>query len=214
MKIQKHPCGRTRNRLWGSRQERVLHQAPQTVLVLLHSFFLLTWVWNAQAGQGNKQDEQSKPEVTVNIGISTAKPGEQIQIPLTLSGPEQTPIGSLVEEITFPKDALQFVATETGLAADISDAEIKAVAKSDSNLTVLEVTVSAKQALKAGILAYLNLNVPADAKKGSIPIKARSSKAASVEGTPIPLGEGKDGEVTVFDTGEEIPVLGCFFFTH
>lgn len=209
MMMQKHPCGRTRSRLWWRRQERVLPRTPRTVLLLLNSFFLLTWVWQAQASQENQQ-----PEVTVNIGISTAKPGDQVQIPLTLSGPEQTPVGSLVEEITFPKDALEFVATETGLAADLSDAEIKAAAKNDSNLTVLEITVSAKQALKAGILAYLNLNVPADAKKGSILIKARSSKAASVEGTPVPLGEGKDGEVTVFNTDEEIPVLGCFFFTH
>jgi len=186
-------------------------RTPKRVQVVIHFLLLLTWAGSALASQDSAENQ---PEVTINIGVSTAKPGEQIQIPLTLSGPTQTPVGSIVEEIAFSKDALEFTGTETGLAAELSDAEVKVSSKNDGDMTVLEVTISGKEALRAGILAYMNMNVPADAKKGSIIITARSSKAATVAGEPVPLRKGEDGEITVFGADETIPILGCFFFTH
>ena len=53
-----------------------------------------------------------------------------------------------------------------------------------------------------------------DAKKGVIPLKMKGTKATKADGGPMQLAKGDDGEITIFALDEEIPVVGCFFFTH
>ena len=160
------------------------------------------------------QAAKKEPAVTVNVGISTAKPGDPIDIPVTLSGSGQAPMSSIVAEISFPKNALHFVRAEAGLAGEASEADVHGVLKDGGDDSLIEVTIAAKRPIKFGILAYLKFRVSTEAKKGSVQLKMRSSKAATPDGQPVQLAKGKDGEVTVFNLDETIPQMGCFFFTH
>jgi len=158
-----------------------------------------------------------KPESTLNVGFSTAQPGDPIDIPITLSGAEQPQMGSITVELAFPKTALTFVRADAGLAGEMAEANVQGTvqnAPDDSKLSLLTISVPAKKPMKPGIVAYLKFRVPTEAKKGRVQFKVRSVKAASLAGAPQPLAKGRDGAVEVFDRDEEVPQIGCFFFTH
>ena len=182
------------------------------------SCFLITGfvgvvIWVSAAGAS--QSEKETNEVMINIGVSSAKPGEPIDIPLTLSGDEQAQIGTVVSKITFPKNVLTFNRAEIGLAGELSKAQVQATATPDngnSDLTVLEITIAGQSPIRPGILAYLKFRVSTEAEKGTL--KLQDSKATTVKGEPFQLAKGGDGLVEVFETGETIPMVGCFFFTH
>ena len=173
------------------------------VVGLLIGFLILS---SAAFGQGG----------TINVGISTAKPGDIIDIPLTLSGTEQPKLGSVTAEIGLPKNALSFMKADAGLAGEAAEADVQAKVQEggDENLSVVQVTISANRPIKPGILVYLKLQVSKEAKKGSLKLKLESVKAGASEGQPLELAKGKDGEVTVFNLDEQIPQIGCFFFSH
>ena len=156
-------------------------------------------------------------EPTLNVGFSTAQPGDPIDIPITLSGAEQPQTGSIAVELTFPKPALAFVRADAGLAGEMAEANIQGKvqdAPNDSKLSLLTISVSAKKPVKPGILAYLKFRVPTEAKKGRVQFKVLSVKAATLGGASQPLNKGRDGAVEVYDRDEEVPQIGCFFFTH
>jgi len=171
-------------------------------------------VWS----QGAKKEPAKGPEpVRVNVGVSTAKPGDFIDIPLTLSAPDQAKVGSVRETITFPKKTLSLKGEELGLAGEQSGAEIQADVKDsseDAEFSRIDVTLSSKELLKPGILAYLKFQVAPDAKKGAIALKVLDFKASAPGGGTLEATKGKDGEITIFAANEEIPIVGCFFFTH
>ena len=153
---------------------------------------------------------------TINVGISTAKPGDTIDIPLTLSGTEQPKLGSITAEIALPKNALSFTKADAGLAGEAAEAVVQGKVQEGGNadLSVVRLTISAKRPIKPGILAYMKLQVSKETKKGSLKLKLDSVKAGTAEGQPLELAKGKDGEVMVFNLDEQIPQIGCFFFTH
>jgi cohesin domain-containing protein len=156
-------------------------------------------------------------EVRINVGIAAAKPGDPIDIPMTLSGGEKTEVGSVALHVGVPKKLLTYTDMERGLAVELADGELKVAAsddKSDPSQTVLEVTASGKNPIKPGILGYLKFSVSNDAKKGVITLKLIDSKATAAAGGAFQLAKGDDGQLTIFAADEQIPVVGCFFFTH
>lgn len=197
-------------------------------LLLLNIFVLpsLTWAQGkAPAGKGAAPAKGAPPaqsalgpdQVRINVGVSTAKPEDIIDIPLTLSVPDVTKATSITETVSFPKDILSMSKAELGLAGEQSQAEIKADVKddpSDPTASLVVVSISAKSPLKPGILAYLKFKVSAKAKKGTVVLKIADAKAESSGGPTLTAVKGKDGEVTIFNSDEEIPVVGCFFFSH
>jgi len=161
--------------------------------------------------------QERRPEPTLNAGFSTAKPGDPVDIPLTLSGAEQPQMGSIRAELTYPKNALTFVRAEAGLASELAEADVRGTIQDSSdepNLSVLTVSISPKRPQRPGILLYLKFRVPTDSKKGRVLLKVRSVQATRLDGAPLALAKGKDGTVEVFDRDEQIPQVGCFFFTH
>src|SRR5581483_155881 len=72
-------------------------------------------------------------DIKVNIGIASAKPGDPIDVPVTLSAGENAQIGGLVSHITFPKAILTYTDVEKGLAADLADAETKGSVSDDKD---------------------------------------------------------------------------------
>jgi hypothetical protein len=156
-------------------------------------------------------------EPTLNIGISTAKPGDPVDIPLTISGTEQPGMGSITLELTFPKEALHFVRGSAGLSGEMAEAAVEGKprdAPDVSGLSFLTVSIHAKKPIKPGILAYIHFRVSTDAQKGMIQLKARSVEAQTLGGESQALAKGRDGQIEVFARDETIPLIGCFFFTH
>ena len=188
------------------------------VVVLAGVFLLPTLVWSQAPKRGGKPPEpDNSGQPKVNIGVSTAKPGDIIDIPLTLSAPDTVKVGSIVETIGFPKNTLSLNKAELGLAGEQSKAEIKTDVKDDGaspDQSDLQVTISSADALKPGILAYLKFKVSTDAKKGTVVLKTVDSKLVPAGGGTLDAAKGKDGEVTIFNLDEEIPIVGCFFFSH
>ena len=163
------------------------------------------------------QAEETGQEVKLNVGLSTAKAGEPIDIPLTLSKGDEPQINSVVAEIGFPKDTFSFVDVELGLSGELSEAKVQAAEKEDpddSKVSLLEVTVSSEKPIRPGILAYIKFRVSTNAAKGTIALELKNSKATTMEGDPVRMAEGRDGLVELFGLEEEIPLVGCFFFTH
>ena len=162
---------------------------------------------------------QDPTQVRVNVGVSTAKPNDIIDIPLTLSAPDAVKIGTVSEIVSFPKNALSLTKAELGLAGEQSQADVKTDVKDspdDPATSLIDVSISTKAPpLKPGILAYLKFKVAPTAEKGTIVLKIMDFKATSGTGEALQQAvKGKDGEVTVFGINEEIPVVGCFFFNH
>ncbi len=153
----------------------------------------------------------------INMGFASAKPTDLIDIPVTFSGSEGVQANSLLLHVSFPKDTLTYESVERALAAELADAEVKTTVaddKSDKTLGVVEVNVVGKTAIKPGIVAYVKFRVAKDAKKGEIKLGMLDSSAKGADGSPVELAKGDDGNVTLFNMDEEIPVIGCFFFTH
>lgn len=156
-------------------------------------------------------------DTRVNVGFASAKPSDQIDIPITFSGPEGSTAGTLTARISYPSNVLTFDVAERALAAELADAEVKGTTtpdKSDKNLGVLEVNIVGKSAIKPGIVAYIKFKVSKEAKKGELKLDLLESSAKATDGKPVTLAKGDSGSVTMFNMDEEIPVVGCFFFTH
>ena len=179
-------------------------------VILLGSLFLLPSSALSQAGK------PSQPAV-VNLGFAATLAGDTVDIPISLSAPETVKVFSVAKTISFPKKLLSLTKAELGLAGEQSHAEIKTSIAEDagnSELSLLRLAISSKQPMKPGILADLKFKVSTAARKGTIALKVVDSKATTLGGAPLQMARGKDGVIGVFDTIEEMPVIGCFFFTH
>ena len=178
--------------------------------ILIGSLFLLSRLAWSQAG---KPDQPA----VVNLGFAATLAGDTVDIPIYLSAPETIKVVSIAKTISFPKKLLSLTKTELGLAGEQSQAEIKTSIADDpgnSGLSLLQLVISSKEPMKQGILAVLKFKVSTAARKGNIPLKVVDSKATAAGGAPLQMAKGKDGVIGVFDTIEEMPVTGCFFFTH
>ena len=176
-------------------------------LLLLSLFTLPTLTWS----QAPKTDQRAR----VNVGAAPTLAGDTVDIPLTFSAPETTKIGSLAATLSFSKKLLAL--TKAVSAVEQSRSEIKTSTKDDSGnpeLALLEITISSKEPMKPGVLGYLKFKVSPEARKGTLSLKVIASKATTESGRPLPMAKGQDGAIGVFDTTEEMPVTGCFFFSH
>ncbi len=162
------------------------------------------------------QAEETGQAVKLNVGLSTAKPGEPIDIPLTLTKDDEPQVNRVGGEVSYPKDALSFVDVELGLSGELSYANVQATEKADPDddkVSLLEVTVSGEKPIWPGIPAYLKFRVSANAAEGTIALELKNAKATTMEGEPVEIAE-KRRTGRLFGLEEEIPVIGCFFFTH
>lgn len=156
-------------------------------------------------------------DVRVNVGIAAAKPGDPIDIPLTLSGGEHGQVGSVVVHIGVPKRILSYTGMELGLAVELADGDVEVSAaedKVDSSQTVVEFSAKGKSCIRPGILGYIKFDVSTSAVKGDVVLKLIDTKATTCEGAATQLAQGDDGQLAIFGLDEQIPVVGCFFFTH
>jgi hypothetical protein len=161
--------------------------------------------------------QEGANDTRINVGIGAAKPGDPIDIPVTLSGGEQSQVGSVSIHVSFPKALLTFTEAERGLAVELADGDVKATLESDSDdpsQSSLELAATGKNPIKPGILAYMKFRVSTEAQKGEIILKLKDYKATTAQGDAMQLAQGDNGQLTIFGLDEDIPVIGCFFFTH
>ena len=157
------------------------------------------------------------PQVKVNLGTLPTLAGGTVDVPVYFSAPEAMKIASLTTTISFPRKLLSFTKAELGIMGQQSQAELQTGAKDDNtsaDLSLLQLTVSSKESMKQGILAYLKFDVSVNATKGKIPLNLVDFKAVSSSGVPVSIAKGMDGAIEVYNTTEEMPVVGCFFFSH
>jgi hypothetical protein len=151
----------------------------------------------------------------VDMGTMPLLAGDTADIPIGLSAPDTAKIKSLDVSISFPKKLVTFTKADQGLAAEQSQAEIKTkTTDGGSDLSTLEVAFTAPGQLKSGILAYFKFKVSVDARQGVISLKLLDVKGTAEGGAQVQIAKGKDGEIGVYNTTEEMPVVGCFFFSH
>ncbi|MGH9782621.1 MAG: cohesin domain-containing protein, partial [Terriglobia bacterium] len=197
-------------------EETRISGRSQPSLRLLRSVLAALLVLSVPASMA-AASQAARQATTLNVGISTAKPGDPVDIPLTLSGTETPRLSSITVEISFPKATLRFVRASAGLAGEMAEASVQGTVRDApdvSGLSLLTVTITAKQPIKLGILAYLQFRVATDTPKGMVQLRDQSLEGKSLDGGPLTLAKGRDGQVEVFDRNEQIPLIGCFFFTH
>jgi hypothetical protein len=153
-------------------------------------------------------------QVRVNVGVSTAKPEDIIDIPITLSAANEMKINSVIETFSYTTNVLSLTRTELGLAGEQSKAEVKTEVKDgpSPDLSTMIVTITSPEQIKPGILTYLKFQVATDATKGTISMKVLDTKVTG--DAKVDVAQGRDGEVNIFNRDEEIPIVGCFFFNH
>lgn len=179
-------------------------------------FFLLSVSLSAVPGWGQAARAPAQ-EAKVNIGAVAALAGDIVDVPLYFSAPDEVKIASLAATISFPRKSLSFTRAELGIMGQRSQAELETSTKDDRispDLSLLEITISSKEPMKPGILTYLKFKVSVNATKGKFPLKLVNSKTASPSGDPVAMATGMDGAIAVYNTTEEMPLMGCFFFTH
>ena len=182
----------------------VVSCSPAVGLLLLGAlFFLPTLAWS----QGAR----------LSVGVANTLAGDTVDIPVYLTAPDPIKVGSVAQTISFPKKLLSLTRAQLGPAAEQSQAEIRTKttnASDNSDLSLIEIAISSKEPMKAGVLAYLKFKVSTAAREGTIRLKVVALKATTERGAPLPIAKGRDGEVAVFNTTEAMPAVGCFFFTH
>jgi hypothetical protein len=155
--------------------------------------------------------------VRINIGVAAAKPGDSIDIPLTLSANPDVQVRGLTVKIGVPKRVLTYKGNELGLAVELAEGVLDVTAADDqvdSSQTVVVFSAKGQNCIRPGILGYLQFVVAKDAQKGEVILKLLENEATTCADAILQLDKGDDGQLTLFALDEEIPVVGCFVFAH
>jgi hypothetical protein len=156
-------------------------------------------------------------EVRINVGVAAAKPGDSIDIPVTLSGKPDVEVRDLTVRIGVPKRVLTYKDKELGLAVELADGVLDVTTaddKVDSSQTVVVFSAKGQSCIRPGILGYLQFVIAESAQKGEVVLKLLDSEATTCADAVLELAKGDDGRLTLFAVDEEIPVVGCFIFSH
>jgi hypothetical protein len=156
-------------------------------------------------------------DVRINIGVAAAKPGDSIDVPVTLSGKQDVEVRGLTVRIGVPKRVLTYKDKELGLAVELADGVLDVTAaddQGDSSQTVVVFSAKGQSCIRPGILGYFQFVISGSAQKGEVVLKLLDSEATTCADTAMELAKGDDGRLTLFAVDEEIPVVGCFLFTH
>ena len=161
----------------------------------------------------------AQADVSVELGVEIAARGEQLRLPVILSG-KGKPVRSIAVRVTYPNARLQFAEAQPPSAAkdDAKDAEVtdvsaEAITAGKSDQGAIEVRVSSKSGapLADGIVALLVFKVPKEAEPGDVVVT--NTARATLEGSDEqPAARVKDGVVTILETPPT--VVACFFYMH
>ena len=159
-------------------------------------------------------------DVSVELGVEIAARGEQLRLPVILSG-KGKPVRSIVVRVTYPNARLQFAEVLRPGAARSTDAKdpettdvsAEPVTAGTSDQGAIDVRVNSKPGapLADGIVALLVFKVAKEAEPGDVVVTntARVIMDGSDEQSAARV---KDGVVTILETPPT--VVSCFFYMH
>jgi hypothetical protein len=155
------------------------------------------------------------------LGTVPADPGVNVSVPLYFTPGAGQPIHSAHLEVEFVSNSVKFDKAEKGTASAVENFNLKVDSKNlppDQNIqhTHLDIDMAvadadAKKSLPEGLLAFLNFQVPTNAKSFSIELKPVAFSALDAAKKPVKLA-AESGKIIV--SLPDVPMVGCFFFTH
>ena len=137
--------------------------------------------------------------------------GGKVPVPVTLAAnPMETKVSRISMEVSFPATPLIFREAAKGSALESFEAKIQtAIKDAENGDKVLQLDVSAPQALPQGTLVNLSFEISQGAKP-DVEIKLKNLKPAAIGTDGKPLDTyGIDGSITVMP-----PAAACFFYMH
>ena len=172
----------------------------------------------AAARQAKGGSTAAKPDLI--IGTVAGELGTTAAIPIYLQTSGNSTISSLHLELDFVSNSVKFAKAEKGVAAEGHDFAVNTAAKelppddkkiSHTRLTIDVTNSNPQKPLPEGLLAFLNFNIPENAKPFSISLNPITITAADSSKKPVEIA-AEAGKVIV--SVPDAPLAGCFFFTH
>lgn len=169
-----------------------------------------------------QQDSAGNEPPTFILGTVSGDPGRIIGVPLYLKADDNQPIRNARLELEFVSNSVKFSKADKGPAASEQDFELNVSATEaapddkDIRRTRISIDIAVNdsdttKSLPNGILTFLNIDVPNDAKSYSIDLNPISYSAQNAAGDSVQL-KAEAGKLIVVLL--DVPLAGCFFFTH
>jgi hypothetical protein len=169
-----------------------------------------------------QQGSASTEPPTFILGTVSGDPGRIVGVPLYLKGSENQPIQNVRLDLEFVSNSVKFIKADKGPAASEQDFELnvsgteappddKNISRTSISIEIAVIDSDTTKSLPNGILTFLNIDVPNEAKSYSIDLNPTSYFAQNAAGDSVQLRvEAGKLIVTLLD----VPLAGCFFFTH
>ena len=166
------------------------------------------------SGSGILASQQPSTDVGVELGVEIAARGEQVRLPVILSGKAKQVTSAMVR-VTYPGKKLVFdkaeAAAQDTKKPDDPDISAETVPGStDSSTIELRVKGKPGTTLRDGVVALLLFKVAADAEPGDVTVSG-SARVGIGADEPV-AAQAKNGLVTILGTPPT--VVACFFYMH
>lgn len=171
--------------------------------------------------QDEPEDPDAKKFTRITISNGSGESGMPVVLPVYFTPQEGVQVGHLKISVTFVSANLKFEKVERGLAAEISNIDLKndlKLGKNDKGVETSTVTMetssteSPKEGIRSGVLAYITLKLTETARPATISLRteveAKDLKSKAVGNLKV-----AESKVQVFAPGTQ-PQLTCFFFSH
>lgn len=176
----------------------------------------------ASSALAQKAKSPTEPAGNLIVGTVAAERGTVAAIPIYYEPGKNGAIGRLDIELDFVSNSVKFARIEKGVASEGQTFEAKADAKEqppdDKNIKHTRLNLSfalpegaTNKSLPSGLLAFLNFDVPPEAKPFSIALNPITVAAQDAAKKPAQV-VAEAGKIIVSVPDE--PLAGCFFFTH
>ena len=200
-------------------------------MLLVGVVFILAWpeagfhlsAQETDATQASASGKAGRQEpFSLILGTVASDPGTTAAIPLYYNLLPGDALRSVHLEIEFVSNSVKFDKAEKGPAAELQEydlaVEVKELPPDDKKIsrTRLAIDVSVadsdtKKTLPEGLWAFLNFRVPPEAQPFSISLKPVSVSAQDTSKKPVKVA-AEEGKIIV--SIPDVPLVGCFFFTH
>jgi hypothetical protein len=171
----------------------------------------------AGSGQGSPEDKGS-----LVIGTAAGEPGTNVSVPIYYQPGRETSLRALHLEVEFTSKSVKFTRAEFFPLGKRDDVEETVKSRNlpvgekelPRSQIVLDFSVAGgntRGTLPEGLWALLDFSISQDAKPLTVSLNARSISAKDPSEKAVQLTIEK-GEIVV--SSADLPLAGCFFFTH
>ena len=192
--------------------------------VLLLGLFSRLAAAQIEGTEDEKPDPEAQKFTRVMLKNADATPGQPVVVPIYFTPAEGVAVGHLKIAITFVSVNMKFLKMERGIAAEISDIELKSdvkVSKNDKGVetsTLMIETANSsseppKEGIHDGLLAYMTLKLSDTARPAVIKLNIVAEAKELGSNKPVKNLQTSEAQVEVFAPGT-MPAVSWFFFSH